>query len=166
MDYRPNIEAVTAFARDVMPRLPGVRFAVAGRNPAPEVLALKGQGVVVTGAVDDMRSWLAAADIVVAPLGIARGIQNKVLEAMAMARAVVASPAAFEGIEAEAGKDLIVAKGAEAQAAAIQALLADPERANALGASARDRMDRHYRWDARLAGLAHLVFPATHKAAA
>jgi sugar transferase (PEP-CTERM/EpsH1 system associated) len=166
MDYRPNVEAVTAFARDVMPRLAGVRFAVAGRNPAPEVVALKGQGVTVTGAVDDMRSWLAAADIVVAPLGIARGIQNKVLEAMAMARPVVASPAAFEGIEAEPGKDLLVADGAEAQADAIRTLLADPSRATALGASARTRMDCHYRWEARLAGLENLVFPATRKAAA
>jgi sugar transferase (PEP-CTERM/EpsH1 system associated) len=166
MDYRPNVEAVTAFARDVMPRLPGTRFAVAGRNPAPEVMALKEQGVIVTGAVDDMRSWLAAADVVVAPLGIARGIQNKVLEAMAMARPVVASPAAFEGIQAEPGKDLLVADGAEAQAAAIRALLADPTCAAALGASARVQMDRHYRWDARLAALQDLVVPATRKAAA
>ena len=82
----------------------------------------------------DVRSWLAAADVVVAPLRIARGIQNKVLEAMAMARPVVASPAAFEGIEAEPGRDLLVADGAEAQAEAIAGLLADPARAAAMGA--------------------------------
>ena len=166
MDYRPNVEAVTGFARDVMPRLPGVRFCVAGRNPTADVLALRRHGVIVTGEVADIRSWLAAADLVVAPLAIARGIQNKVLEAMAMARPVVASPAAFEGIDALPGRDLIVADGAEAQAAAIRRLLGDPAAAADLAASGRRRMESHYRWDARLAGLAELVFGEGERAAA
>ena len=165
MDYRPNVEAVAAFARDVLPELPGVRFAVAGRKPAPEVLALRDRGVTVTGEVADIRSWLAAADIVVAPLGIARGIQNKVLEAMAMARPVVASPAAVEGIEAEPGRDLMLAAPGE-QAAAIRHLLAHPSRARAMGLAARRRMESAYRWDARLAGLEGIVFPAARRAAA
>ncbi len=166
MDYRPNVEAVAGFARDVMPLLPGVRFCVAGRNPTADVLALRRHGVIVTGEVADIRSWLAAADVVVAPLGIARGIQNKVLEAMAMARPVVASPAAFEGIDAAPGRDLLVADGAEAQAEAIRHLLGDPAAAAALAASGRRRMKSHYRWDARLAGLAELVFGEGERAAA
>jgi sugar transferase (PEP-CTERM/EpsH1 system associated) len=165
MDYRPNVEAVTAFARDVMPELPGVRFVVAGRKPAPEVLALREQGVIVTGEVADIRSWLAAADIVVAPLAIARGIQNKVLEAMAMEKAVVASPAAFEGIEAEPGRDLVLAAPAE-QAAAIRHLLAHPAKAREIGKAARRRMLAAYRWNARLAGLDELVFGKTAQQAA
>ena len=165
MDYRPNVEAVTAFARDVLPHLPGVRFAVAGRRPAPEVVALRRDGVVVTGEVPDIRSWFAAADIVVAPLAIARGIQNKVLEAMAMARPVVASPAAFEGIEAEPGLELILASPHE-QAAAIAHLLAHPAKARAIGLAARRRMEDHYRWEARLEPLAEIVFPPAQRAAA
>jgi sugar transferase (PEP-CTERM/EpsH1 system associated) len=157
MDYRPNVEAVCAFARDVMPQLPGVRFAVAGRKPSPEVLALKDHGTIVTGEVADIRAWLAAADIVVAPLGIARGIQNKVLEAMAMAKPVVASPAAFEGIEAEPGRDLVLASPAE-QAAAIRHLLDHPGKAREIALAARRRMEAGYRWDARLADLEMLVF--------
>ena len=165
MDYRPNVEAVTGFAREVLPRLPGVRFAVAGRKPAAEVLALRERGVLVTGEVADIRSWLAAADIVVAPLAIARGIQNKVLEAMAMARPVVASPAAFEGIEVEPGSELVLAAPAE-QAGAIAHLLAHPAKAQAIGAAARRRMVADYRWDARLGPLEEIVFPLTRRAAA
>jgi len=165
MDYRPNVEAVTGFARDVLPELPGVRFAVAGRKPAPEVVALRDAGVIVTGEVADIRSWLAAADIVVAPLGIARGIQNKVLEAMAMAKPVVASPAAFEGIEAEPGRELVLAAAPE-QAAAISHLLAHPAKARDIGLEARRRMQSHYRWEARLAPLEQLIFPASERAAA
>ncbi len=163
MDYPPNAEAVAWFAREVLPSIPGARFAIAGRNPLPSVQALAGERVIVTGAVPDMRSWLAAADVVVAPLKLARGIQNKVLEAMAMARPVVASAAAFEGIEAEPGRDLLIADGAEATAAAVNRLLGDP---SGFGAAARRQVERHYRWDARLAPLAGMVDPSHRREAA
>ena len=166
MDYPPNVDAVAWFAREVLPHIPGARFVIAGRNPAPEVIRLAGARVQVTGAVADMRSWLAAADIVVAPLRIARGIQNKVLEAMAMARPVVASPAAFEGIEADGERDLAVADGAAAMATAINRLLAYPDEAAALGQRARLCVERSYSWAQRLAPLAEIVFPASEKAAA
>ena len=129
------------------------------------MLGLAGPRLTVTGAVADMRSWLAAANLVVAPLRIARGVQNKVLEAMAMARPVVASPAAFEGIEAEPGRDLLVADGAPAMAAAINALLADPGRAAALGRAARARVEADHAWQSRLAPLAELVLPGCKAAA-
>ena len=171
MDYRPNVEAVTAFAHGVMPRVrrnhPDARFAIVGRNPTPVVRRLHGRnGTYVTGAVDDVRSWLAAADLAVAPLLIARGVQNKLLEAMAMAKPVVASPAAFEGIEAEAGRELFVADGADAQAQAVCALLADPLLAKRTGAAARRRVERAYGWEARLAPLADMVLPSRRRAAA
>lgn len=161
MDYPPNVEAVTGFARDVLPlirkRRPDAHFAIVGRSPAEAVKKLgQGDNVTVTGAVPDIRSWLAAADVVVAPLRIARGIQNKVLEAMAMARPVVASPAALEGVEAEAGRDLLVAEGAQAQAEAVLRLL-DPPAAEAMGRNARAQMERAYRWEARLSSLTDIL---------
>jgi sugar transferase (PEP-CTERM/EpsH1 system associated) len=164
MDYRPNIEAVESFARDTLPLVhatyPDVRFAIVGRNPAPAVQALSVlPGVIVTGGVPDVRGWLAAADVVVAPLRIARGIQNKVLEAMAMARPVVASPQAAEGIDAQHGAHLLVAADAPGEAAAIVSLLADRNSAEQLGTAARRRMEQRYRWSATLAGLPALLFP-------
>ena len=166
MDYAPNVQAVAWFVEAVLPRLPGARFAIAGRSPTPQVRALAGDRVIVTGAVADMRSWLAAADLVVAPLKLARGIQNKVLEAMAMARPVVASAAAFEGIEALPGRDILVADDAIATADAIAGLLAAPERAAAMAAAARRQMEKSYRWEARLAPLAAMVDPDLHRKAA
>jgi sugar transferase (PEP-CTERM/EpsH1 system associated) len=163
MDYPPNVEAVAWFAREVLPLVPAARFAIAGRNPPPSVRALASERVTVTGAVADMRSWLAAADVVVAPLKLARGIQNKVLEAMAMAKPVVASPAAFEGIEAEPGRDLLVAEDAAGTAAAIDRLLKAP---GTIGAAARRQMQRRYRWEARLAPLAEMVDPSSRREAA
>ena len=166
MDYAPNADAVRWFAAEVLPRLPGAHFAIVGRNPTAEVQRLAAPNVTVTGAVPDVRAWIAAADVVAAPLRIARGVQNKVLEAMAMGKAVVASPAAFEGIEAEPGRDLIVADGAGAQAEAIAALLADPARATSLGAAARARMEAAYSWEARLAPLASILAADSRRAAA
>jgi sugar transferase (PEP-CTERM/EpsH1 system associated) len=166
MDYAPNVDAVRWFAAEVMPRLPEARFAIVGRKPAEAVRRLAGPHLSVTGEVPDVRTWLAAADVVAAPLRIARGIQNKVLEAMAMARPVVVSPAAFEGIEAEAGRHLLVADGAEAQAEAIAGLLADPARAKAMGQAARRRMELAYRWEARLEPLAEIVGVEPRQAAA
>jgi polysaccharide biosynthesis protein PslH len=162
MDYRPNIDAVTAFATEVLPRIravrPDTRFAIVGRKPPAAVQRLADQpGVLVTGTVPDVRAWLAAASVVVAPLRIARGVQNKVLEAMAMARPVVATTGAATGIEAEHGRDLLVADSAEAQAEAVLALLADPARAAAIGAAARRQMETRYRWDAQLAPLTELI---------
>jgi len=162
MDYRPNIDAVDRFARQVLPRLrikaPDARFAVVGRKPSQRVCDLGTlDGVIVTGAVDDIRCWLAAADVVVAPLQIARGVQNKVLEAMAMARPVVVSPAAARGIDATDREHFVVADSAGAQADAIAALIADPQRAGRLGRAARARVTARYGWDATLAPLAALL---------
>ncbi|MBB5687391.1 sugar transferase (PEP-CTERM/EpsH1 system associated) [Sphingobium boeckii] len=162
MDYRPNVDAVTRFARETLPLIraaqPKARIAIVGRKPVAAVTALAAlPGVIVTGEVADVRGWLAAADVVVAPLGIARGIQNKVLEAMAMARPVVASTAAFEGIEAAAGRDLLVADGAVAEAKAVLGLMADPDRASSMGRAARAQVRVAYDWDARLSGLPAIV---------
>ncbi|HEV2599243.1 TIGR03087 family PEP-CTERM/XrtA system glycosyltransferase [Sphingopyxis sp.] len=162
MDYRPNIDAVRWFASEILPsiraRHPDARFAIVGRAPTDEVRALeKLPGVIVTGEVPDVRPWLAAADAVVAPLLLARGIQNKLLEAMAMARPVVASAAAATGIDAVAGEHLLVADSADAIAGAVGALFDDRARAAAMGQAARARMIARYGWDARLAPLGDLL---------
>lgn len=163
MDYRPNVEAVESFARESLPAIraahPQARFAIVGRNPAGPVQALADvPGVIVTGAVPDVRGWLAAADVVVAPLRIARGIQNKVLEAMAMARPVVASPQAAEGIDAQDGVHFLIAATPADEASRINALLADRAGADRLAKAARARMEQRYRWSARLADLPGLLW--------
>lgn len=155
MDYRPNIDAVRWFADEVLPLVPEARFAIVGRSPTAAVRALESERVVVTGEVADVRGWIAAAGVVVAPLLLARGIQNKVLEAMAMARPVVASTAAAEGIDHRG--TIRVAGDAMGFANAIRALLADPVAAEALGQAARARTVERYGWDARLAPLAGLL---------
>ncbi len=160
MDYRPNIEGVTWFVQTVWPHIrvanPDVRFAIVGRNPSDAVRALsKEPGVVVTGEVADVRGWLAAASVAVAPLKIARGVQNKVLEAMAMARPVVATGDAAQGIDH--GGTIRVGTSVGEMAEAINELLADPRSAAQLGASARERVQQRYSWDARLAPLDSLL---------
>lgn len=154
MDYVPNIDAAAWFAGDILPRLrarhPAIRFAIVGRSPAPAVQALAGEGTIVTGTVADVRPWIAHAAVVVAPLRIARGIQNKVLEAMAMARPVVASVSCAGPIEAVAGEELLAADSADDYLAHIEALLADRAHADIIGRNARRRVLASYSWDTHL----------------
>ncbi len=156
MDYRPNADAVQWFTADVFPllrrRYPAVEFHVVGANPGRDVLRLAGTpGVHVTGRVPDTRPFMAHADACVVPLRIARGIQNKVLEAMAMGRPVVASRQAFEGVRAVPGQDLLVADGAEATADRIAEVLAGAH--PGLNGAARAAMLRGYAWPATLGRL-------------
>ncbi|QGZ40597.1 sugar transferase (PEP-CTERM/EpsH1 system associated) [Pseudoduganella flava] len=162
MDYWPNVDAVQWFANAVLPRIrarvPQVSFHIVGARPTPAVQALAGlPGVTVTGAVPDVRPYVAHAALSVAPLRIARGIQNKVLEAMAMAKAVVVSPEALEGIDAADGAEVLVAQAAEQYADTIVAALADDARRDALGHAARGRVAAAYGWEARLAALDPLL---------
>jgi sugar transferase (PEP-CTERM/EpsH1 system associated) len=108
MDYWPNVDAVSWFARDMLPQIrardASARFYIVGMNPDSAVRALASDpAVVVTGRVDDVRPFLEHARVIVAPLRVARGIQNKVLEAMAMAKAVVVTPAVAAGMAAAVG---------------------------------------------------------------
>ncbi len=164
MDYRPNIEAVSDFAHNAMPLIrakhPETTFAIVGRNPTEAVSALSAlPGVQVTGAVDDVRTWLAGADVVVAPLRIARGIQNKVLEAMAMAKPVVASTAAAEGINAKNNVHFHIAKSVADEAKIVSEMLSDVDARMKLGAAARAHVMAHYGWDGQLAALDRIMLP-------
>lgn len=160
MDYRPNIEAVTWFADAVLPLIrksqPDAHFAIVGRSPDAAVSALASrEGIIVTGGVADVRGWIAAASVVVAPLKLARGIQNKVLEAMAMARPVVATPAAAEGIDHQG--TIVIGDGLDAFACAVVDLLGDPVHGDRIGADARAQVLRRYDWPSRLAPLDALL---------
>ncbi len=159
MDYRPNVDAVTWFVREILPairaRRPEARFHIVGANPAAAVCALAAHDVTVHGRVADMRPYLAHAALAVAPLRIARGIQNKVLEAMAMARPVLATPQAFEGIRAVPGRDLLLAADAGTMATQAVAVL-DGGHAG-LGAAARAAMQQGHDWERTLADLDTLL---------
>ena len=155
MDYWPNIDAVKWFVSEIFPRLlaeqPALRFYIVGRSPAPAVQELAGDRVVVTGTVPDVRPYLRHAAVVVAPLRIARGIQNKVLEAMAMAAPVVVARGCGEAVDAVPEQDFLLAESVEDHVQQINALLASPERRASIGEAARRQVVRRYSWDAHLA---------------
>ena len=157
MDYWPNIDAVTWFAGDVLPKLlllwPQLRFYIVGRSPPATVQALACDVVTVTGTVPDVRPYLQHAAVVVAPLRVARGIQNKILEAMAMARPVVTSDSCAEAIVARVGEELISATTSDDFVRAIDALLKAPARAASVGVSGRHCVVKNYSWAAHLAGI-------------
>jgi len=161
MDYWPNVDAVTWFAQEALPAIrrerPGAVFYIVGSRPTPAVQALAGiDGVRVTGTVPDVRPYLAFARAVVAPLRIARGIQNKVLEAMAMARPTVVTQQALEGIDAQPGRDLVLAPedGPGFAKSVLDLLDHDDDR---IGRSARDRVVTRYGWDANLEPVAKVL---------
>jgi sugar transferase (PEP-CTERM/EpsH1 system associated) len=158
MDYWPNVEGIRWFVTQVWPavrrQLPDSRLYIVGNRPDAEVTRLAGaNGVTVTGFVPDTRDYIAGAGVCIAPLRIARGIQNKVLEAMAMGKAVVATPDAFEGVQAVSGRDIVVAGDANAFAGEVLALLRDPSRAQGLGRHARQCVESSYSWERNLARL-------------
>lgn len=160
MDYWPNVDAVRWFAAELFPairtKIPDLEFYIVGARPTKTVLELSAiPGVVVTGSVDDVRPYLVFSEIAIAPLRIARGIQNKVLEAMAMEKLVVASPQALEGITAIPGIELFVADGAEAYIDHVISLLENPRMEP--GKAARRRVIEDYNWDKNLSRIDRLL---------
>ncbi len=155
LNYRPNVEGICWFVAHVMPllrRLPqvDVRLMIVGRDPCAAVRDLDAEPAVeVVGPVADVRNALRESSIAIAPLQIARGVQNKVLEAMASARAVVASPAAAQGIDAVPGRHLLVADLPHEWAGHIERLLRDAHQRRVLGLSARQLVEDQYTWTQR-----------------
>lgn len=157
MDYWPNIDAVSWYAAEIWPAVraqwPEARFYIVGMRPAPAVQALAAQpGIVVTGTVPDVRPYLQHARVVVAPLRVARGIQNKVLEAMAMEKAVVVAQAPAAGLSGAPGEDYAVAQSAEDFMRATLHF-ADIPAAQRMGQAARAHVLKHYQWGANLSPL-------------
>ena len=167
MDYFPNVEGVSWFCREVLPlirrEVPGITFTICGARPNAVVRALQSQdGVTVTGRVPDVRPYLARSSVCVVPLRIARGIQNKLLEAMAMGLPTVASTAAFEGVEAEKDTHLLVADEPADFAGLVVRLLKDEELRTQMGREARACMEANYRWETQLRRLDQVVAAITH----
>lgn len=151
MDYGPNVEAVVRFVRESLPLVraarPEVLFEIVGANPAPEVRALAGPGVQITGRVEEVRPYLARATALVVPLAIGGGTRLKIVEALALGTPVVSTTIGAQGLGLVHGTHLTLADGAEAFAQATLALLADPEAAARLGERGRAYVHEHYRWD-------------------
>jgi sugar transferase (PEP-CTERM/EpsH1 system associated) len=171
MDYWPNVDAAVWFAREVFPPLladwPTLRLHIVGRSPTAAVLALASDVVKVSGTVADVRPYLQHAALAVAPLRIARGLQNKILEAMAMARPVVASTACVDVIDAQEGVDLLAATSPDDFVRQVGRLLRSPATARDIGAAARQRVLKGYSWDAHLATLdRHLPVDLAERVAA
>lgn len=169
MDYWANVDAVCWFAREVWPlvlqREPSALFCIVGSNPTAEVKALESSPrIVVTGRVPDVRPYLQQAGVSVAPLRIARGVQNKVLEALAMARPVVATRNALQGIERDP-PGVAIADDAASFAGAVCSLLASAERSE-LGRQGRAFVRANFAWDANLERLLRLVEGETNQGAA
>ena len=157
--YTPNVAAAHWIADEIAPalrhRAPGRRIVAAGRDASPELrAALEAAGVEVRSPVADMREALAGASVVIVPLRSGGGTRLKILEAFGAGRAVVSTALGAEGIEAEHGQHLLIADSAEALATEVAALLDDPVRRTALGASARALAEESYGWDAIAAALA------------
>jgi sugar transferase (PEP-CTERM/EpsH1 system associated) len=168
MDYLPNVDGCQWFTRRVFLRLikdyGDVRFDIVGSNPTPEVLQLaRYPNVRVTGFVPDTRTYMREAEVAVAPLRIARGIQNKVLEALAMGLPTVGTTAATQGVAGEPGRDYLVADDEDAFYTAVKGLIEHPEDAAALGARGRAFVEAHYAWERCLAPLDAILADAVRR---
>jgi len=146
----PNIDGVVHFAQDIWPRIaeaaPEARCKIIGGRPPPSLLALAGPRVKLTGFVSDLRPHLAAAAAVVVPLRLGGGTRLKIVEAMAMGKAIVSTTLGAEGIEAVPGRDLLVEDQPAAFAKAVHRLLAEPGLAARIGQSARQLAVERYGW--------------------
>lgn len=165
MDYRPNEAAAIWTVEEFLPaareRIPGLEFHIVGRNPTPALLSRKdAPGVTVWGEVPDVRPFLAAADLGFVPLSIARGVQNKVLEAMAMELPVLLTPQAATGIAAEDGKDWLVAPlESSSLLNRLETVLSDTGTRQKVAKSAREFVLEHHSWPAMLSPLKELIGP-------
>ncbi len=161
LDYGPNVEGISWFVKSVLPRIQTskpARLSIVGRRATADVKRLaQADGVEVFSDVDDVRPYIRQSDVMVAPLRIARGIQNKVLEAMACGRAVVATSAAAEGVEAAHGEELLVADCPDEFAKHVVALLADSTMRATIGTAARRLVETKYTWAARLDPMVQLM---------
>ena len=162
MDYRPNIDAVVWFCNEILPivqtEIPGANFTICGSRPAPEVRRLaKRHGVTVTGWVPDARPYLDRAEIFVAPLRMARGVQNKLLEALAMGLPCVASTAARRGTVVADGEGMLATDEPREFARHVAGLLQDGTRRAEMSRKARAAAEASYPWDLQLARLDQVI---------
>lgn len=161
MDFRPNVDAMVWFCSEILPliraEIPLAHITIVGQKPSPRILGLEAQrGVKVTGWVPDTRAFVADAALYVVPLRMGSGTRLKVLEAMAMGKAIVSTARGAEGIEATPGRDLEIADSSEAFAHTAAALLRDPDRRKRLGRAARALVESKYDWRTIVPGFERL----------
>ncbi|MCH8244031.1 MAG: glycosyltransferase, partial [Planctomycetes bacterium] len=161
-DYKPNVDAVVWFVRHCWAAIRNVHpravFRIIGRSPAKRIQRLaRLPGVQVVGEVESVYDELRSVDVSVAPLRIARGLQNKVLEAMAAAKPVVLTSGAAQGIDATDGEHFLIADTPEATIRAVNRLLADPEERHAIGHAARCFVGTNHCWERELTKLEQIV---------
>ncbi len=162
MDYYPNQECMARFCKEVWPlllaRRAGMKLLIVGADPSPEMKRLGDlPGVTVTGSVPDVRPYIRGSALMVAPLAIARGTQNKILEAMAMGVPVVTSSAAAGGVDAEAEHHFLVADGAQAIADAVLRIVESPAERHRLAQAGRERMLSHHAWPSSMRRLDGII---------
>lgn len=151
MDYGPNKEAVLRFARESLPRIraarPAVVLEIVGANPGPEIRALAGPNVLITGRVDSVQPYLAQASALIVPLSIGGGTRLKIVEGLALATPVISTTIGAQGLGLVDGRHLVLADGAEAFAEATLRVLADPAGSARLGERGRAHVHEHFRWE-------------------
>jgi len=162
MDYYPNQECMVDFCANTLPRLrekrPALKLLIVGADPPPAIRNLqKLPGVTVTGSVPDVRPYLRRAAVMIAPLNIARGTQNKILEAMAAGVPVIASRVAAGGVDALDYEHFLVASTSEQYAALILRVLEDPRERARLSRAGRERMLSHHAWDKSMQRLDRII---------
>jgi sugar transferase (PEP-CTERM/EpsH1 system associated) len=162
MDYFPNVDGCRWFADEIFPAVreavPEARFSIVGSHPTQEVLRLgEHAGITVTGFVDDTRDWLGRGHVAVAPLRIARGIQNKVLEGLAMGLPLVGTTPATQGTEGTAGEHFLVADTVDGQIEALVRLLRAPDEAASLARAGRRFVEERYDWEVVLGVLDEIL---------
>jgi sugar transferase (PEP-CTERM/EpsH1 system associated) len=162
MDYKPNVDAVVWFAEkcwcDIIKDHPRARFIIAGMNPNKDVMKLvKLTGVEVTGFVDDVLPYYHQADIFVAPFSLARGVQNKVLQAFSCALPVISTPMGAEGIICQADRDILIASSPEQFIQQANKLITQPILALSIGESALQIIQQHYSWPSQLLPLVNFL---------
>lgn len=162
MDYTPNVDAMLWFYKEVWPQIlsswPDATLTIAGMNPATSIARLGGiDNVTVTGFVDDILPYFHQSNIFVAPFRIARGIQNKILQAFACGLPVVSTSMGAEGIRCTPGDNIEVGDEPEEMFSAIQQLIKDPSHYRSLQRNALNTIDAHYSWDGILAPLLDLI---------
>jgi glycosyltransferase involved in cell wall biosynthesis len=153
MMFGPNVDAACRLARDVLPRvqraIPAARVVLVGRNPSREVRALASDRVSVTGTVDDVRDYLARATVFACPMWSGSGIKNKILQAWAMARPVVATPASVGGLAAHDNVNALIRDDTKSFADAVVQVIRDRDLALRLGAAGRRTVEAEYAWEQR-----------------
>lgn len=162
MDYFPNEQCMVEFCKGTWPMLkrarPALRLQIVGAAPTARVLALaRIEGVTVTGSVPDVRPHVQTSALTIAPLKIARGTQNKILESMAMQVPVISSRIAADGVDAVAGEHLLVADEPQALCDAILRVCADPVKREQIGRAARERVLSHHAWPTAMQRLDTIV---------